>query len=106
MKFTVNGESWSIVFVMPDDSILVRSDGSLAYAVTDDTYRTVFISQGISGAFLDKVICHELCHVHSFAYNLDIPIDVEEQIADFLATYGRNVFRIADELFRMIRKIA
>lgn len=105
MIFDVNGETWGIAFVDPRNSVLMRSDGSFSIAVTDDTTKTISISKGISGDFLRKVISHEICHVYSFAYDLFIPIDIEEQIADFIATYGRDVLQTADEIFKRLDRL-
>lgn len=106
MYFTVNGEEWQLSFVQPNDVMLMRSDKTITLGVTDDNYRTVFINDQLKGKLLDKVLCHELVHVFSFAHNLDIPIDTEEFIADFLATYGRGVFDVADELLTRIMRVA
>lgn len=64
--------------------------------VTDNLTRTVYLSNLLHGRFLDKVISHELCHVWCFMNNIYMPIEVEEQVADFLATYGRDIFDMAD----------
>lgn len=106
MYFTVNGEEWQLSFVKPNSEMLMRSDNTITLGVTDDNYRTVFINNQLKGRLLEKVLCHELVHVFSFAYNLDIPIDTEEIIADFLATYGRGVFDVADDLLRKIMRLA
>lgn len=106
MYFTVNGEEWQLSFVKPNDVMLMRSDKTITLGVTDDNYRTVFINDRLKGYMLDKVLSHELVHVFSFAYNLHIPIDTEEIVADFLATYGRRVFDVADELLRKIMRVA
>lgn len=54
------------------------------------------------GNFYDRVLCHELCHAFCLSYNLTMDIQTEEIVADFLATYGREVFALADELIRGI----
>ena len=106
MFFTVNGEKWQLSFVKPNDVMLMRSDKTITLGVTDDNYRTVFINNKLNGRLLDKVLCHELVHVFSFAHDLNIPIKTEELIADFLATYGRDVFDVADELLTRMMKVA
>lgn len=106
MKVSINGEEWRIRFVSPHSNALLRSDGSSSVAVTDDTLHTIFVSDAISGQFLRKVMTHEVCHAFSFSYGLDIPIEIEEQIADFLASYGRDIIRTADEIFSRLVKIA
>lgn len=101
--FTINGIVWNMRFVKPNSPMLQRSDGTYTLGVTDGNMYTVYINNRLHGHMLDKVICHELTHCFSFAYNLDIPIETEEIIADFLATYGRDIFSVADDIFKMIR---
>lgn len=104
--FQVNGIEWYLRTVEPLSDDLMRSDGSYTCGVTDNMTKTVYISSLLTGGFLDKVICHELCHVFSFSYELHIPIKTEEIIADFLATYGRDVFDLADELLKRFIRVA
>lgn len=106
MYFTINGEKWILSFVKPNDVMLMRSDRTITLGVTDNNLKAVFINQNLKGRLLDKVLCHELVHVFSFSYDLHIPIETEEIVADFLATYGRNVFDVADELLRKMMREA
>lgn len=98
--FTVNNIMWDLVFVLPSDSNLMRSNKTYTLGVTDNNLKTVFVNNMLTGKLLDKVICHELTHVFAFSYDLHMPIETEEIVADFLATYGRDVFAVADELIR------
>lgn len=98
MYFTVNGQIWQLAFVPASSTDLQRSDGSISLAVTDNGYKTVYINRNVHGAMLDKVLCHELCHVFAFENDLHMPIETEEIVADFLATYGRDVFAVADDI--------
>lgn len=102
MVIFVNDRMWRIVFVPSESPYLARSDGSYTIGCTDDKMQSVFISDAVSGTLLNKVICHELVHVYSFSYGLFIPIETEEMIADFLATYGRDVFMLADDIICQI----
>lgn len=105
--FQVNGQTWQIRAVRASDSRLRRSDGSATIGVTDNNDKTIYISELLQGAFLDKVICHELTHVFSFEYNLDIPIETEEIIADFMSLYGRDIIYLADSIMSsLVRRIA
>jgi len=94
------------VYVRPNSNYLKRSDGSSTLGVTDDVEKTVYISDMLTDTKLDKVLCHELCHVYSFSYELDIPIATEELIADFLATYGRDIFMVADDILQRFVEVA
>lgn len=103
MIFRVKNQIWNYVTVPPGSPHLLRSDFSRTVGVTDNSVKTVYVSDLLRGKFLDKVISHELVHVFSFSNNLYIPIEVEEQIADFLATYGRDIFDVADDILGRLK---
>ena len=92
----VNGMGWNVVKVPSHFDKLQRSDGIYTLGATDYNTKCVYINENLKGAFLDKVLCHELTHVISFSYNLYLDIETEEKIADFISCYGREVFQIAD----------
>lgn len=98
MIFSVNGETWKLQFVNAKSQHLLRSDGTRTIGVTDNYMKTVFVCDSLTEKMTDKVLCHELVHVFSFAYNLNIPIETEEIIADFLSLYGRDIIYLADNL--------
>lgn len=106
MKFTVNNEEWELVFVKPSSKHLIRSDGSITIGVTDNNTKTIYINNRLSDAMFDKVLLHELSHVHAMEYNYSIPIEVEEIVCDFLSLYGRSVVYIADDLLRRFMRVA
>lgn len=104
--FQVNGLNWRISLVEPHSPMLRRSDNTITLGVTDNNYRTVYMNNRLSYDMFDKVLCHELCHVFSFSYGLHIPIEIEEMIADFLSTYGRDVIAVADNILKDILLVA
>lgn len=98
----INGIEWRISFVGHNSRMLFRSDGSHTIGMTDGNLRTMFLSDRLSGAMLEKVICHELCHCICFSYNIHIPIQQEEFLAEWISLYGREVIRILDDLLKKI----
>lgn len=104
--FTVNGTEWNLILVEPYSDNLKRSDNTITLSVTDNNTKTIYVNNKLSDAMFDKVLCHELCHVASFSYNLHIDIQTEEIIADFLSTYGREIFDIADDLLRRFMMVS
>lgn len=98
MYFYVNNHKWELRLVSAHNGILRRSDGIYTLGVTDNQIKAVFVARGVSDAMLDKVICHELCHVYAFEYDLNMDIETEEIVADFLASYGRSVIYTADSI--------
>ena len=68
--------------------------------------KNISIADDLRGRFLDRVLCHELCHAFCLSYNVYMDIDTEEIAADFLTTYGREVFEIADRLLIELMEVA
>lgn len=104
--FKINDKTWEIVKISRHNPMLMRSDGSRTVGMTDRNTQTIYIADDLRGGFLDKVLCHELCHAFCLSYNIYMDIETEEIVADFLATYGREVFEIADRLLLEIMEVA
>lgn len=103
----VNNHIWRLQFVKVGSENLRRSDGSYTFGVTDNSVKTVFIMQNMSDYMTDKVIMHEMCHVHALEYDYYMPIEVEEIVADFMSLYGRKVVYLTDEIMgKILRRIA
>ena len=107
MNFMVNNHIWRLQFVKGGSENLRRSDGSYTFGVTDNSVKTVFLMQNMSDYMADKVLVHELSHVHALEYDYSIPLWVEEIVCDFLSLYGRSVVYLADSLMpKILRRIA
>lgn len=104
--FKINDKTWEIVKISRQNPMLMRSDGSRTVGMTDRNTQTIYIADDLRGRFLDKVLCHELCHAFCLSYNIYMDIGTEEIVADFLATYGREVFEIADRLLIELMEVA
>lgn len=98
--FIVNNHVWKLDIVSPIDRRLVNSDGVYTLGVTDRNTREVCISNVLSGYMLDKVLSHEMVHVYMLEYDYDLSIETEELIADFVATYGRELFEVVDDILQ------
>lgn len=96
--FKINNKTWEIVKISRQNPMLMRSDGSRTVGMTDRDTKRIYLADDLRGRFLDRVLCHELCHAFCLSYNVYMDIGTEEIVADFLATYGREVFEIADRL--------
>lgn len=101
--FYINGEYWKIVAVPANDESLYRSDGGLTVGVCDDNNKTIYLSNELEGAFLKKVLCHEITHAAMFSYNVFLTIFQEELVADLMATYGEQIIDITDDVFISIK---
>ena len=105
--FTINGYNWDIVFVRPSNPNLRRSDGSTTVGMTDWNNKCVYLSDMLQGTFLRKVMAHELVHCFCFSYNISIPIEQEEFMADWISLYGTELVYLLDDIMtNVLRRIA
>lgn len=95
---SVNGVLWQIKPVEPNSGHLRTSRNTITLGVTDDRDKTVYLNNRLRGHMLTKVVSHEMVHVFIFSHNIYIPLETEELIADFLATYGRDILAVADDV--------
>lgn len=100
--FNINGVEWDIVYVKPNSKNLFRSDGTATVAVTDWNDRCIYLSDALYGAFLRRVVAHELCHCFCFSYNISMPIEEEERLADWISLYGTELVYLLDDLMNII----
>ena len=85
--------------------MLVRPDGSRTIGMTDWNTKSIYIDKHLHGALLEKVLCHELCHVFCFSYDITMESDQEEFLANWIATYGRQVIELLDSLLYSRNKL-
>lgn len=102
--FEINGHSWNIEFVPVTSPFLTRSDGSQSVGVTDANTSTVYLSNRLKGAFLRRVMAHELCHCFCFSYGIHIPLEQEEYMADWISLYGADLIYLLDDLMGSMNK--
>lgn len=103
--FFMNGYRWRVIFVKPGSSKLVDRTGKKTVATTDPLTYTVYLSAGLSGDYLTRVLIHELghCAIVSFGLFDDIHrmvrprywIEAEEWVCNFIADYGMRIFSAA-----------
>ncbi|MBO7695463.1 MAG: hypothetical protein J6T10_22790 [Methanobrevibacter sp.] len=98
MRIIVNDILWKIVFVHPSSVQLLNNQGLPTFGVTDNNVKCVFLSNKLKGEFLYKVLCHELCHVYCFSYNIFMSVDDEEHLAQFISEYGKSIISDTDTL--------
>lgn len=103
MRIKINNRYWNIIEVNANSNYLVRSDNIYTLGVTDDNTSCIYINNMLSDDMRTKVVSHETVHAVCFSYGISIPIDTEELIADFVATYGREVIEIADVVISRLK---
>lgn len=103
--FYTNGIKWHVEFVSIYNPILTRSDGSSTVGMTDWNTKTVYLASNLRGDFLNRVLCHELCHCICFSYNIKMDIEQEEFLANWVSVYGRDVIELLDDLLGKTSKV-
>ena len=104
MNVNINNISWKIKFIPVSSGDLRRYDGTYTIGMTDNNQKTIFLYNNLSDGMLYKVLCHELVHAFCFSYDLLLDRDEEERLADFIATYGKEIFDMTDELIGKMLK--
>ena len=102
--FKINGIEWNIVFTSDYSDDLTRSDGSITVGVTDNDKKCIFLSKSLKGAFLRKVLAHEMVHCFCFSYDVYMPIEEEERLADWVSLYGTDLVYLLDDLLQEMKK--
>lgn len=90
----INGERWRVRLVSPSYPILIYKSGPPAIGCCDDITKTIYISNALSRERMRKVLCHEIVHAAMYSYDVDMPDDIEEIVADLVATYGDEIIRL------------
>lgn len=101
--FTMNGETWAVVFVSPYSRALMRSDGSLALGVCDDITKCIYLDDTLDCAMVRKVLAHEITHAAMYSYNVDLDIAQEELFAALIDTYGQEIIYLTNDVVRQIK---
>lgn len=101
-NFVINGVAWDIEFVRPNDSRLRRSDNSITCGCCDMGDKCIYLSDALRGAFLERVLCHELTHAVCLSWNISIPLETEEWLCCFMSEHGKSIIYLLDDLIRGI----
>jgi len=110
-RFEMNGVVWGIIFVEPDNPVLIDRTNTLTLACTDPVTKRVYISNRLRGKLYFKVLMHELGHCALVSYGLldeihemVIPeywIPAEEFICNFIAEYGLKIIKTAENIVKV-----
>lgn len=104
---TVNGESWSVNTVTPDDPSLVDRTGTRRIATADPATRSINVSSSVQPPLLDRVLLHETAHAITVSHGLLSPlrsqippelwVTVEEWAVELLEKYSIEAIILASE---------
>lgn len=99
----INGERWRVRLVPPSHPVLIYKHGAPAWGCCDDITKTIYLSQGLTKAELKEVLRHEIVHAFAYSYNLNMAYDVEETVAEFVATYGDDIITFTEIAFDKLK---
>lgn len=105
MFFTINGTNWRVQYKNPLSDELKRSDNVSVLGVTNRNTHTIYLSNALHGFMQRKVLIHEVCHAVCMSYDVYLPIEQEEILCDFVATYGDEIFDIVDIMLETVRRV-
>lgn len=101
----MNDILWRVIYVSPQSPLLIDRTGVSRVATTDPKTHCVYLSNTLTGEFLNTVLLHELGHCVMFSYGLlndihklvapEFWIEAEEWVCNFIADYGLKIFSIA-----------
>lgn len=94
----INGERWRIRLVSPSHPILVYKTGLPAIGCCDDITKTIYISQALPYWELKEVLCHELVHAVMYSFNIEMPDETEEIVANAIAVFGEDIIILTNSL--------
>lgn len=100
--FVINGVEWDVIFVNSGSNKLRRSDGSITVGVTDGNDMCIYLSDMLQGAFLERVLCHELTHAVCMSWGISIPLETEEWLCNFMSEHGKEIIYLLDDLMMNI----
>ena len=105
MSIIINNIRWKIKFIPGSSGDLRRYNGTYTIGMTDNRKKTIFLYENLDGALLYKVLCHELVHAYCFSYGIRLDVEEEERLADFIATYGKDILDMTDDLIGHMLKL-
>lgn len=102
--FHINGETWYIMLVAPNDISLLMPNGRFAIGACNDSTKTIYINAELYGEEFEQVLCHEIVHASMFAYDILLERDDEEMLAEIVSTFGEEIIDLTDIMFDKIRR--
>ena len=95
----INGEDWRIIITSSNHPALMRPTGEYTLGCCDTNTNTIYITEGLTDKYFQKVLCHELVHASMASYNVILNEFQEEVLADLMSTYGQEIIHITNSLF-------
>lgn len=94
----INGEVWEIRLVPPYHPGLAAPGGP-ALGCCNDITKTIYLNNTLPLHRIEKVLTHEIVHAVMYSYDVDISDQVEEIVADIIATYGEGIVSLSNAVY-------
>lgn len=95
----INNVYWEIYLVSPNHPEMRQPDNSWTIGACDESTHGIYIVDNLDEDLTWKVLAHEITHAALFSYNIEINDDLEEFIADLIATYGYEIVFQTNKIF-------
>ena len=98
----INNVKWEIYLVSPNHPEMRQPDGTWTIGACNWQTKGIYIVDNLNEALTWKVLAHEITHAAMFSYNVTMSAELEEFIADLIATYGFEIIIQANKIFSRI----
>lgn len=102
ITFVINGIGWGVQIVPPTYPALFTGN-TFTLGCCDNNTKMIYIADGLSEGKFYKVLGHEVTHAAMFSYNVNLTYDQEELLADIFSTYGGEIVRVTNKVFKKIK---
>lgn len=76
----------------------------MTIGMCDISQHEICLSDKLHGGMLRRVLIHEVTHSAMASYGIEMSIEQEELFCDLVATYGDEIFEVADSLFMALKR--
>lgn len=99
----INGFEWTVRLVAPSHPMLLTPWHTHAFGACDKRTTTIYIDKTLPKDFIKDVLCHELTHAVMFSYNITLPYEVEEIVAELFTEYGEQILSLTHFIYNGIK---
>ena len=105
MHFFINNHLWTI-YDVPRYHIKLKDKDKFVLGVCYTEDREIYLNRELPDWKYEKVAAHEITHAFIKEYNIIIPTELEERIANLFAEHGREMIAIVDNILQQILEVA
>lgn len=104
-KTKINGITWKIIPTEAGNAIFEEKDGESVLGITMFGRSEIYVvTDDVSDDILYRTLKHEFTHAFLFSCGIDAENMTEEDICNFIESYGEEIIKKAKSLYRRILK--